>query len=146
VRAHSANSHSNRGWEQFTQRIIDLVAKKRTKGVVFLAWGSPAAKRVVKVDKVKHCVLLSVHPSPLSARRGFFECGHFRKTNEWLADRYGADEVIDWNLGDVVPQPKAVVPVKAVEPVVAAVDVDEDAEQAIRDAEEAIKDAETSKD
>ena len=79
--------------------MIDIVEKKRTKGVVFLAWGSPAAKRVAKVDKTKHCVLLSVHPSPLSARRGWFECGHFKKTNDWLTQRYGADAVIDWNLG-----------------------------------------------
>lgn len=115
---------------------------------MFLAWGSPAAKRVVKVDKTKHCVLLSVHPSPLSARRGFFECAHFKKTNEWLAERYGADGVIDWNLGDSVAQPKPVIAAQ-VEPtkVINAVeDADEDAEQAIRDAEEAIRDAETSKD
>ena len=67
-------------------------------GVVFLAWGSPAAKRVVKIDKVKHLVLLSVHPSPLSARHGWFECGHFKKTNEWLVGRYGEGAEIDWNL------------------------------------------------
>ena len=71
VRAHEPNSHANRGWEKFTQKVIDIVAKKRTNGVVFLAWGSPAAKRVSKVDKVRHCVLQSVHPSPLSAARGF---------------------------------------------------------------------------
>ncbi len=71
VKAHEANSHSRHGWEGFTQKIIDLVAKKKTRGVVFLAWGSPAAKRVAKVDKSRHCVLLSVHPSPLSARNGF---------------------------------------------------------------------------
>jgi len=143
VRAHTANSHSNRGWEQFTQKVIDLVAKKRTKGVVFLAWGSPAAKRVVKVDKIKHCVLLSVHPSPLSARRGFFECAHFKKTNEWLSKKYGPDEVIDWTLGETAVQPKAIVAAE-VEPT-KAVDADENAEQAIRDAEEAIKDAEEIK-
>ena len=71
MRAHEANSHANHGWEKFTQKVIDIVAKKRTNGVVFLAWGTPAAKRVAKVDKVKHCVLQSVHPSPLSAARGF---------------------------------------------------------------------------
>lgn len=71
VRAHEANSHSNRGWERFTQRVIDTVARVRTHGVVFLAWGTPAAKRVAKVDRQKHCVLQSVHPSPLSARNGF---------------------------------------------------------------------------
>jgi len=71
VRAHEANSHARHGWEQFTQKVIDIVAKKRTRGVVFLAWGKPAADRVKKVDRVKHCVLQSVHPSPLSAARGF---------------------------------------------------------------------------
>ncbi|KAK3175106.1 hypothetical protein OEA41_002352 [Lepraria neglecta] len=103
VRAHEANSHANHGWEKFTQRIIEIVAKKRTNGVVFLAWGSPAAKRVAKVDRVRHCVLQSVHPSPLSAARGFFDCGHFKKTNEWLKQRYGNDGDIDWNL-DVPPE------------------------------------------
>lgn len=71
VRAHEANSHADHGWEKFTQKVIDIVAKKRTNGVVFLAWGTPAAKRVAKVDRVKHCVLQSVHPSPFSAPRGF---------------------------------------------------------------------------
>ncbi|KAL9103975.1 MAG: hypothetical protein Q9163_001037 [Psora crenata] len=103
VRAHEANSHAGKGWEKFTQKVIDTVAQKRTRGVVFLAWGSPAAKRVAKVDRVRHCVLQSVHPSPLSAARGFFECGHFRKTNEWLKERYGEDGVINWNL-DVAPE------------------------------------------
>ena len=71
MRAHEANSHANQGWEKFTQKVIDIVAKKRTNGVVFLAWGNPAAKRVAKLDRVRHCVLQSVHPSPLSAPRGF---------------------------------------------------------------------------
>ena len=71
VRAHEANSHANQGWEKFTQKVIDIVARKRTNGVVFLAWGSPAAKRVAKLDRVRHCVLQSVHPSPLSASKGF---------------------------------------------------------------------------
>lgn len=78
--------------------MIDTVALKRTKGVVFLAWGTPAGKRVAKVDKKKHCVLLSVHPSPLSASRGWFDCGHFKKTNEWLNERYGKQAEIDWSL------------------------------------------------
>lgn len=98
VRAHEANSHSNRGWEKFTQRVIDVVAAKRTKGVAFLAWGAPAGKRVGKVNREKHLVLMSVHPSPLSASRGFFEGHHFRKTNEWLVARYGEDGGIDWDL------------------------------------------------
>ncbi|KAL6876643.1 uracil-DNA glycosylase-like protein [Trichoderma novae-zelandiae] len=98
VRAHEANSHANRGWERFTQKVIDLVAQKRTRGVVFMAWGTPASKRVQKVDKQRHLVLLSVHPSPLSASRGFFDCHHFKLANEWLISRYGDDGEIDWAL------------------------------------------------
>ncbi|PKS12790.1 hypothetical protein jhhlp_001001 [Lomentospora prolificans] len=98
VRAHEANSHSNRGWERFTQRVIDLVAQKRTRGVVFMAWGTPAGKRVMKIDGSKHLVLKAVHPSPLSAARGFFTCGHFKKANEWLKTRYGEGSEIDWSL------------------------------------------------
>jgi uracil-DNA glycosylase len=69
VRAHEANSHAKRGWERFTQKVIDTVNKKRP-GVVFLAWGKPAQERCKGMDK-KHLVLQSVHPSPLSASRGF---------------------------------------------------------------------------
>ncbi|KAJ5585364.1 Uracil-DNA glycosylase [Penicillium hispanicum] len=98
VRAHQANSHSNKGWERFTQKAIDLVARVRTHGVVFLAWGRPAGTRVAKINKQKHCVLQSVHPSPLSAHHGFFENGHFKKCNDWLASRYGDDGIIDWSL------------------------------------------------
>jgi uracil-DNA glycosylase len=98
VRAHEAFSHSNRGWEKLTQKVIDLIAKKRTRGVVFMAWGTPAGKRVQKVDRSRHLVLQSVHPSPLSASRGFFDCGHFKKANEWLIKRYGEDGEIDWAL------------------------------------------------
>lgn len=98
VRAHEANSHANRGWERFTQKVIDSVALKRTRGVVFMAWGTPAGKRVVKIDEEKHLVLKSVHPSPLSAMKGYFDCGHFRKANQWLVRRYGADGEVDWAL------------------------------------------------
>lgn len=98
VRAHEANSHSNRGWERLTQKVIDLIAQKRTRGVVFMAWGTPAGKRVLRVDKQRHLVLQSVHPSPLSASRGFFDCGHFKKANDWLVSRYGSDGEIDWAL------------------------------------------------
>ncbi|KAL1953157.1 hypothetical protein VTO42DRAFT_3537 [Malbranchea cinnamomea] len=101
VRAHNANSHANRGWETFTQKVIDTVARVRTNGVVFLAWGAAAGKRVAHILKDRHCVLRSAHPSPLSASRGFFTCGHFKKANEWLEKRYGPDGIIDWNLGPV---------------------------------------------
>jgi uracil-DNA glycosylase len=118
VRAHEANSHSNKGWEKFTQKVIDTVAKVRGRGVVFLAWGSPAAKRVAKVDKGKHLVLQSVHPSPLSAHKGFMTCGHFKKTNDWLAQRYGVDGVIDWDLDKPKPiaAPATLTSIKATDP------------------------------
>lgn len=102
VRAHEANSHANKGWERFTQRVIDIVAGGK-KGVVFLAWGLPAGKRVAKVDKKRHLILTGVHPSPLSAHRGFFELGHFSKCNEWLEKKYGTGKGIDWSL-DVDPE------------------------------------------
>lgn len=98
VRAHDAGSHSNRGWERFTQRVIDLVAKRRTRGVAFLAWGNHAHKRVANVDSSRHLVLKTVHPSPLSASNGFFTAGHFKKANEWLVTRYGAGSEVDWAL------------------------------------------------
>jgi uracil-DNA glycosylase len=69
------------------------------RGVVFMAWGAPAGKRVTKVDRGRHLVLTAVHPSPLSASKGFFDCGHFKKANEWLKDRYGSEDgEVDWNL------------------------------------------------
>ncbi|EEP80834.1 uracil-DNA glycosylase [Uncinocarpus reesii 1704] len=71
VRARSPNSHSQQGWEHLTQKAIDIVAKVRSRGVVFLAWGKPAAKRVANINREKHYVLQSVHPSPLSAHHGF---------------------------------------------------------------------------
>lgn len=109
VRAHEANSHANRGWERFTQKVIDLVAARRARGVVFMAWGTPAGKRVVKINPERHLVLKSVHPSPLSASRGFFDCGHFKKANEWLVSRYGGEAEIDWSLGSSAPaEPVAV--------------------------------------
>jgi uracil-DNA glycosylase len=110
VRAHQAGSHARKGWEEFTQKVIDTVAKVRTDGVVFLAWGSPAQKRCAKISGARHLVLKSVHPSPLSAYQGegFFNNAHFKKTNEWLEQRYGKEGVVNWDLN--VPKP-----VKAVE-------------------------------
>ncbi|GAA5942308.1 hypothetical protein JCM3775_003218 [Rhodotorula graminis] len=98
VAPHKAGSHSNKGWETFTDKVVDVVDRHggQGKGVVVLAWGAWAAKRVAKMDKKKHLILTSAHPSPLSARRGFFGNGHFKKTNEWLAQRHGADAQIDW--------------------------------------------------
>ena len=90
-----AASHRGQGWETFTDRIINVVNEQR-QGVVFLLWGSYAQKKGAIIDRDKHLVLTAPHPSPLSAYRGFFGCGHFQAANEYLA---GIDEgVIDWSL------------------------------------------------
>lgn len=86
VRARSAGSHQNKGWEEFTDRAIKELSEKR-KDVVFMLWGSYAQKKGAIIDTKKHCVLTSVHPSPLSAYRGFLGCKHFSKANEYLKSK-----------------------------------------------------------
>lgn len=93
-----ANSHKNMGWEQFTDRVIQLVNAKE-KPVVFLLWGSNAIAKAKMIDTNKHLVLTSPHPSPLSAYRGFFGNGHFLRTNEFLKQKYS--QVIDWQIDDI---------------------------------------------
>ena len=115
VRAHTAASHRGKGWEKFTQKVIDTVAKTRNRGVVFLAWGSDAQKTCKGLGTSgKHLVLESVHPSPLSAHRGFMNCKHFKKTNDWLSTRYGEEGTVNWNLDTPKPiaKPKVEGPVK----------------------------------
>ncbi|WP_159655104.1 uracil-DNA glycosylase [Vibrio atypicus] len=90
-----AHSHSKIGWETFTSNVIDTLNQKRN-GVVFLLWGAHAQKKGQFIDREKHHVLEAPHPSPLSARRGFFGCGHFSKTNQLLLQQ--GDKSIDWNL------------------------------------------------
>ncbi|KAL9096401.1 MAG: hypothetical protein Q9165_001398 [Trypethelium subeluteriae] len=97
VRAHEANSHQGKGWEKFTQKVVDTVTKVRSQGVVFLAWGASAQKKVKSVSS-KHLVLKAVHPSPLSAHNGFMTCAHFKKANNWLKEKYGEDAEINWDL------------------------------------------------
>lgn len=79
-----AHSHAGWGWEQFTDTVIAEI-NERLQGVVFLLWGAHAQKKAAKVDASRHHVLTAVHPSPLSAHRGFLTCGHFRAANETLA-------------------------------------------------------------
>ena len=83
VRAHEALSHQNKGWEVFTDSVINLLNRDR-ENIVFLLWGSYAQKKGEAIDPGKHLILKTVHPSPLSASRGFFGCSHFSKCNEWL--------------------------------------------------------------
>ena len=83
VREGSAASHSNRGWEQFTDAVITLLSTQKDE-VVYLLWGSKAIDKAKNVDQNKNLILTSVHPSPLSAYRGFLGCKHFSKTNDYL--------------------------------------------------------------
>lgn len=93
VRAHQAGSHQNKGWETFTDSVIDIIAREKNH-VVFLLWGAYAQRKAAFVDRNKHLVLESVHPSPLSASRGFFKNHHFSKTNLYLQE-HGIPP-IDW--------------------------------------------------
>jgi uracil-DNA glycosylase len=93
VRAHQAGSHQNKGWEEFTDRVIKELSERR-EHIVFMLWGSYAQKKGAVIDTKKHLVLKSVHPSPLSAYRGFIGCGHFGLANEYLK-RVG-EEPIQW--------------------------------------------------
>jgi len=87
VRAHVAGSHQNKGWEQFTDAVINKISLQK-KNIVFLLWGGFAKKKGAKIDKTKHCVLTSGHPSPLSANRGYwFGNKHFSKTNIFLESK-----------------------------------------------------------
>jgi len=90
-----AGSHQGNGWEQFTDRAIQLLSEERV-GIVFLLWGSYAQKKRQFIDEKKHLVLKSPHPSPLSAHRGFFGCNHFIQTNDYLLQR--GNTVINWSL------------------------------------------------
>jgi uracil-DNA glycosylase len=91
VRAHQAGSHQNRGWEQFTDAVIQQLSQKR-EGLIFLLWGNYARAKAALIDKSKHYILETVHPSPLSAHTGFFGCKHFSKANAILKD-LGKNEI-----------------------------------------------------
>lgn len=93
-----AASHRNRGWETFTDRVIEAL-NERSEPMVFMLWGSYAQKKGAFVDREKHLVLNGPHPSPLSAHRGFFGCGHFSKANEFLIKNQQAP--IDWELPEL---------------------------------------------
>lgn len=86
VRAHQALSHQNRGWEMFTDAAISALNRDRDD-LVFMLWGSYAQNKGASIDASRHLVLKTVHPSPLSASRGFFGCSHFSKCNDYLLSR-----------------------------------------------------------
>lgn len=93
VQAHTAGSHQGKGWERFTDAVIKTLAEN-TENVVFMLWGSYAQKKGEVIDPKKHLVLKSVHPSPLSAYRGFIGNNHFSLANKYLKD-HGKEE-INW--------------------------------------------------
>ena len=95
VRAGQAHSHAALGWEQFTDRVIAQLNEYR-EHIVFMLWGSHAQKKGAFIDRRRHLVLSSPHPSPLSAYRGFFGCKHFSQANAYLAAHGTA--VIDWQV------------------------------------------------
>jgi uracil-DNA glycosylase len=88
-----AASHQGRGWETFTDQVVATLCRQRAH-LVFLLWGSYAQRKGAAIDRAQHCVLTAPHPSPLSAHRGFFGCGHFSKANAYL-EAHGQTP-IDW--------------------------------------------------
>lgn len=98
VRAHEANSHQGKGWEKFTDAVIETINNEDRPLVIFL-WGSPARKKKAMLNNPKHLVLEAPHPSPLSAYRGFFGCKHFSQCNDFLQS-HGL-EPIDWQIENI---------------------------------------------
>ena len=98
VRAHAANSHQNRGWEQFTDATIAAL-NKEDRPIVFMLWGASARRKAAMLDNPKHLVLEAAHPSPLSAYKGFLGCRHFSKANDFLSQNGIAP--IDWQIENI---------------------------------------------
>lgn len=98
VRAHEANSHKGKGWECFTDEIIKIL-NNEDRPIVYMLWGNNAKEKLEMLNNPKQLVLTAAHPSPLSARRGFFDCGHFKKTNEFLINN--GLSPIDWQIENV---------------------------------------------
>ena len=98
VRAGEANSHKNKGWEHFTNKIIALLNEK-TEPIVFILWGSDAQTKQSLITNPKHYIIKSVHPSPLSAHRGFFNSKPFSNTNNFLTSQ--GKNPIDWQIENI---------------------------------------------
>lgn len=90
-----AGAHQGKGWERFTDRIVEVV-NNGDRPVVFMLWGSQAQRKGAGIDRSRHLVLTAPHPSPLSAHRGFFGCKHFSRANRWLEEQGMAP--VDWSL------------------------------------------------
>ena len=93
VRAHTAGSHQEKGWELFTDAVIRALSQERA-GLVFMLWGNYAKAKGAHIDRNKHLVLEAPHPSPFSAASGFFGCKHFSKTNDYLIAHHSTP--VDW--------------------------------------------------
>lgn len=93
VRAHQAASHAGKGWENFTDAVVQAIAERR-QGVVYMLWGNYAQRKGAIADPQRNLILKSVHPSPLSAYRGFFGCRHFSQANAYLVSQ--GKEPIAW--------------------------------------------------
>lgn len=98
VRAHQANSHQGKGWENFTDAVIEAV-NAQDRPIVYFLWGRPAQMKEKMLTNPKHLVLKAPHPSPLSAYRGFFGCRHFSQANEFL--KANGIEPIDWQIENI---------------------------------------------
>ena len=93
MRAGAAGSHQGKGWEQFTDRVIEIISDQK-EHVVFLLWGNYARNKKSLINSNKHLILEAAHPSPFSAHSGFFGCKHFSKTNQYLEQHGQAG--IEW--------------------------------------------------
>ncbi|BCJ95534.1 uracil-DNA glycosylase 2 [Anaerocolumna cellulosilytica] len=98
VRAHQANSHQGRGWEQFTDAVIQAI-NAQDRPIVYFLWGRPAQMKKSMLTNPKHLILTAPHPSPLSAYRGFFGSKHFSQANEFL--KANGSEPIDWQIDNI---------------------------------------------
>ena len=99
VRAHKPLSHQGKGWEQFTDAIIEAV-NAQDRPIVYMLWGKPAQRKASMLNNPKHLVLKAAHPSPLSASHGFFGCKHFSQANQFLEEN--GMQPIDWQIEDVL--------------------------------------------
>ena len=100
VRKSEAHSHKNKGWEEFTDQVIQALSENNN-GIIFVLWGGPAQKKKSLIDADKHYILEAPHPSPLSAYRGFFGCDHFTEINQILQN--DKNTPIDWNVASEEP-------------------------------------------
>ncbi len=98
VRAHQANSHQGKGWEKFTDAIIQAV-NAQDRPIVYMLWGRPAQRKIPMLTNPRHLILKAAHPSPLSANNGFFGCRHFSQANEFLKEN--GVEPVDWQIENI---------------------------------------------